>query len=153
MHTLSWRFSAMVWKSHKTYKIEYESRNTVIVKITFLISKYKMMEVSNALYYTRNGQLNVKIWGYKVCKRKGENCEISHIGTTNTALIIYKVEQKILSLCLCVEHREFKVTWTKSGGGLATRKGFWPTKTGPTIEPAIRRHPASVRRRHPARHR
>ena len=58
------------------------------------------------------------------CERKRENCEISHIDRTNKALTIYKEEQKLLSLCLCVEHREFKVTWNKSGGCLATCKGF-----------------------------
>ena len=36
----------------------------------------------------------------------------------------------LLSLCLCVEHREFKVTSTKSGGGLATCKGFGQPKLG-----------------------
>ena len=58
------------------------------------------------------------------CERNRGNCEISHIDRTNKALTIYKVEQKLLSLCLCVEHREFKVTLTKGGGGLATCKGF-----------------------------
>ena len=40
------------------------------------------------------------------CKRERQNCEISHIDRTNKALIVYKVEQKLLSSCLCVEHRE-----------------------------------------------
>ena len=33
---------------------------------------------------------------------------ISHIHRTNKALTIYKVEKILLSLCLCVEHREFR---------------------------------------------
>ena len=43
-------------------------------------------------------------------ERKGENFEISHIDRTNKALTIYKAEQKLSSLCPCLEHREFKVT-------------------------------------------
>ena len=51
--------------------------------------------------------VNVK---FEKKRREKQNCEISHIDRTNKPLTIYKVEQKLLSLCLCVEHREFKVT-------------------------------------------
>ena len=57
--------------------------------------------------------------------------------TGNKDLTIYKVEQKLLSLCLSVEHRDFKVNWTKlldEWVWLGYLQRFWPTKTGPTTE-------------------
>ena len=68
--TLLWRFSAMVWKSHKTYEIECESYKTIIVKI-LILSKFNILvqkdggleELSDALYYIRNGHLSVNLCG------------------------------------------------------------------------------------------
>ena len=60
----------------------------------------------------------MKLCGYEVAKKEKkrkekQTCEMSHIDRTNKDPTIYKAKPKAIILCLCVEHREFKVTWTK----------------------------------------
>ena len=68
------------------------------------------------------------------CERKRENCEISHIDRTNKALTIYKIEQKLLSLCICVAHGH-----PTSGEPIVTGTQH-SMESG---EPAENRHPIS----------
>ena len=59
---------------------------------------------------------------------------MSHIDRTNKDPTIYKAKPKAIILCLCVEHREFKVTWTKLLDEWVWPdylQRFWPTKTEP----------------------
>ena len=76
-HTLSWRFSATVWKSRGTEKIEV------------------MIQVKQNMKQTTKYQV---MWVWSLTRRGKQNCEISHIDRTHQDPRVYKHIQNILFL-------------------------------------------------------